>query len=210
MCDPTAIQPIYELVQAQIDSEAAECATKQVVMRSKEACPTFSLGSLWKFSNEYSLLVGLEMIAIGVYLTVFGGKYEGATLFMVGQTLASIVLLAATFITFFPERQEMWVVWLILLLSLALGSGAGYATKRWGKYGVLALGLWLGGIIGSLLFSGLFRLISEDYETLILILSVVSFATLFAVLSQIYFNIAIIVGSAALGSFFLLRVSSNY
>lgn len=47
----------------------------------------------------------------------------------------------------------MWVVWLTLVVSVGIGSGAGYATQKWARTGVLLIGTWIGGIIGAGLYS---------------------------------------------------------
>ena len=93
-----------------------------------------------------------------------------------------------------------------MLVSLALGSAAGYATKRWTKYGVLLLGAWLGGIIGQIMYSILFRLVWEDNGTQVMTLSILIFAGIVAYLSQVYFHFSVIAGSSIIGSFLFFRV----
>jgi Domain of unknown function (DUF4203) len=177
-----------------------------VIFRTVEACPKFSLGTLWRFFNDFYFIFGLFMIALGGYLISVGNKYQDITLFLVGQASVSTLFMIVVFAGMFPDQQDMWVVWVILIISLAVGAAAGYATRKWGKYGVLILGAWLGGIIGSIMYSLLFRLLWEENGTEIMWLSITAFGVLLAYLSQVYFHFAVIAGSSIIGSFLFYRV----
>jgi hypothetical protein len=147
------------------------------------------------------------MIILGSYLVSFGNKYQEHTLFLVGLGSVSTLFMIVVFAGIFPDQQEMWVVFAVMLVSLVVGGFAGYATRRWAKYGVLLLGAWLGGILGQILYSILFRLIWEDNGTEIMTLSILVFAAFVAYLSQVYFHFSVIAGSSIIGSFLFLRVS---
>ena len=110
------------------------------------------------------------------------------------------------FVFLYPDHSQTWVVWLTLVLSLLVGAGAGYATMRWGHIGVLILGGWLGGLLGSIMYSCVFHLISESYPILFTVLSILAFAALVAYLSQVYFSSAVMVGSSLIGAFLFIRV----
>jgi hypothetical protein len=101
----------------------------------------------------------------------------------------------------------MWVVWLVLLGSLAVGAVAGMATRKYGKHGVVILGAWLGGIIGQVLYSILFRLIWENNGTEIMWASIIVFSAIMAYMSYLYFHFSVIAGSSIIGSFLFFRVS---
>ena len=60
-----------------------------------------------------------------------------------------------------------------------------------------------------MIYSCLIRLITEEEPTLFLCLSALAFAALVGYLSQVYFHLAVIVGSAIIGSFLVIRVSAN-
>lgn len=111
------------------------------------------------------------------------------------------------FVGFPNENREMWMVWLNLVLGQIVGAAAGFAVKKYAKIGILLLGIWLGGLLGSVMYSCLFRLISEEQPLVVLWLSIIFFAGLIGYLSQRYFHFAVMVGSAALGSFTFYRVS---
>lgn len=208
-CDYLAQDPIYELLNPYISTADQDCEPKVIVFRSAEACPKFSLGTLWRFCEQFYILFGILMIALGGYLVTFGNKYQDHTLFLVGLGSVSTLAMILIFAWIFPDQEEMWVVFVVLLVSLVFGSAAGYATKKYAKYGILLLGAWLGGILGQILYSVLFRLIWEDDGTKLMTLSILIFAGLVAYLSQAYFHFSVIAGSSIIGSFLFFKVSTS-
>ena len=52
----------------------------------------------------------------------------------------------------------MWVVWLALIVALGIGSGVGYASAKYPRVGVLLVGTWIGGLIGSVLYNTLIHI----------------------------------------------------
>lgn len=209
VCDELAIEPIYEILNPHLSSLSEECEPKTIVFRTAEACPKFSLGTLWLFFNDFYIFFGVLMIALGFYLMVFGEKYQDVTLFLTGQATVATLAMILIFAEVYPDRQDVSVVWAVLIVSLFIGAGAGYATVRYAKVGVIIFGAWLGGLIGSVLYSLLFRLITDEYPLLILWLCILTGASLVGYLSHVYFHIAVIVGSSSIGSYLFFRVSNN-
>ena len=101
----------------------------------------------------------------------------------------------------------MWVVWLTLMVSVGMGAGIGYAAQKWARVGVLFIGTWIGGILGALMYSLLFNVFSRNNPVLGLWLSVALTGVIVAALSMIYFDHAVIIGSAIAGSYAFVRVS---
>jgi hypothetical protein len=146
------------------------------------------------------------MIALGLYLMSLGNKYQTLTLFLLGQITTATVFMLVMFVWVYPDQSEIWVVWVTLVLSLALGSGAGYATYTWGHYGILGIGVWLGSLFGSLVYGTLLRQFTSDkWHIIVLALTITAFAALAGWLSQLYLHFAIFALSSTLGSFLFFR-----
>jgi hypothetical protein len=186
---------------------AEDCEPKIIVMRTSEACPRLALGSLWNFFNDFYIFFGIFMIVLGGYLISFGAKFENYTLFLIGTCTVSTLFMIVIYAGFFPDKSEAWVVFLTLLISLGIGSAAGYAAMKFAKYGVILGGAWLGGIIGSVFYSVALRTLSESYPLAVMWLSIISLAGLVAYLAHRYFGVAMIFGTAIIGSFLIFRVS---
>jgi len=146
------------------------------------------------------------MIALGSYLVAFGAKYEEYTLFMLGTSTVATLFMIIIYVGLFPDKSEVWLVFLTLLFSLGVGSAAGWATMKYAKYGIIIGGAWLGGIVGSVAYSLVLRKISEKYPMLVLWLSILVMAALVAYLAHRFFGVAMIFGTAIIGSFLFFRV----
>lgn len=71
------------------------------------------------------------MVALGSYLVSFGAKYEEKTLFMLGTSTVATLIMIVIYVGLFPDKSEVWLVFLTLLFSLGVGSAAGYATMKY-------------------------------------------------------------------------------
>lgn len=204
-CDEYASTTTYNLDPASI---ATPC-TPRVIMNSPVACPVLSLGTLWTFFNDYYYIFGVSMILIGILLMVFGGRFFKVTLFLVGQVSVAAFILIIMFALVYPTDSPMWVVWLTLVVSFGIGAGIGYATQRWARFGVLLLGLWIGGLLGAIMYCMFLHVFNNGGNTgLWVILGI--FGAVCAVLSMIYFDHAVIYGSAMGGAYTFVRVSSHW
>ena len=123
-----------------------------------------------------------------------------------GTSTVATVFMIVIYVGLFPDKSEVWLVFLTLLFSLGVGSAAGYATMKFAKYGIVLGGAWLGGIVGSVFYSVLLRTLSETHPLLVLWASILSVAALVAYLAYRYFGVAMIFGSAIIGSFLFFRV----
>lgn len=114
-----------------------------------------------------------------------------------------IIMFAAVY----PKDSPLWVVWLTLFISLGFGSGIGYAAAKWARVGVLFVGAWIGGLLGGLLYTLVFYIFSQNNPLLGVWLSIAIPSLIIAIASMIYFDQAIIIGSAIGGAYVFARVS---
>ena len=110
--------------------------------------------------------------------------------------------------TVIPAKSEDWVFFIMFILAFGLGTLAGYAMKKYARFGVIATGAWLGGVLGSMAYSSLLRLITvETYPLLVLWITILVFAGISGYIANRYFDVAVIFGSSIIGSFLFFRVS---
>ena len=114
-----------------------------------------------------------------------------------------ILLFAAVY----PKNSPFWVVWLTMFVAVGMGSGIGYAASRWSRIGVLLIGAWIGGLAGGLLYSSVFYVFADNNPLLAIWLCISFCAIVIAVLSMIFFDHAVIIGSALGGAYIFTRVS---
>ena len=179
-------------------------------MNSKDACPRLTLGTLWTFFNKNYYIFGLLMMGLGVFLMIAGGRYYKFVMFITGQATIAGFILIVMFGQVYPTNSPMWVVWLTLIVSLGMGAGIGYATQKWARIGVLLIGTWIGGLLGAILYSLVFYLFARNNPLLALWLTIAFCAVIISVLSMIFFDHAVIIGSCLGGAYVFVRVSLNF
>jgi hypothetical protein len=69
------------------------------------------------------------------------------------------------------------------------------------------IGTWIGGLLGAILYSLVFYLFSKNNPMLALWLTIAFCAVVVAILSMIFFDHAVIIGSALGGAYVFVRVS---
>ena len=148
------------------------------------------------------------MMSLGIFLMVMGGRHFKVTMFLAGQASVSSFILIILFAEVYPYNSPSWVVWLSLMVSVGMGSGIGYATQRWSRLGVLLIGTWLGGLFGAILYSLVFYLFASGNPILAVWLVIAFCAVIVAILSMIFFDHAVIIGSSIIGAYVFVRVSS--
>jgi hypothetical protein len=178
-------------------------------MTSKNVCPILSLGTLWHFFNAYYYIFGVFMILGGLWLMIFGGRFFKVTMFVAGQVSVAAMILIILFSRVYPNIIPMYVVWLSLIVSIGIGAGIGYAAQKWARVGVLLIGLWMGGLFGALLYSMLFSVFAGANPIGMLWMCIAICGVIIGILSMIYFDHAVIVGSSLAGSYIFSRVRSS-
>ena len=190
---------------------ADECAPKVIVFNSTEACPKLSIGALWVFINDFNYIFGIVLILFGAFLVSFGNKYYEQTLFLLGMSAAATFFLIVMYMTVIPSKSEDWMIFVMIIIACGLGTVAGFAMKKFAQFGIIVTAAWLGGVLGSMAYSALLRLITiQTYPLLVLWLTIFAFAGIAGYLANRYFDVAVIFGSAIIGSFLLFRVSKSF
>ena len=147
------------------------------------------------------------MMMLGLFLMILGGKYYSVTMFISGQASVSSFILIIMFTSVFPVNSPIWGVWLTLMVSLGMGAGIGFAAQRWSRIGVLIIGTWIGGLFGAILYTLFFYLFSSQNPLLILWMTIIFCSVIIAVLSMIFFDHAVCIGSSLGGAYVFVRVS---
>lgn len=178
-----------------------------VSLTSKYGCEALSINALWDMIAQYEDFFGIVAIAGGFFLSLFGLKLVKPTMFIIGilTTVAGVALLFYT--TFLSQDTQEWVFWVVLACAILGGLIVGYLLARFIKVGAAILAGWGGFTCGLLLNEAvLYRVESE-----VLFWCTCSILALIAAfLSYKFFEHAIIISTAILGSYFLIRGISFY
>jgi hypothetical protein len=148
-CDALATEPKYEVDPVSL--EVDECHPR-VIMSSPAGCPSFSMPSLWRWSDQNNLFIGLLLILIGGFLIGFGPIYNKVSLVTIATVSIGSIVLVLFHALLLPHSTPQWLVWITLLMALGIGAGAGYGVYAWPKAGVVSIGIALGTIFGALIY----------------------------------------------------------
>jgi len=171
------------------------------------ACPVFTLNGLWTFLEQYYWLWGAIFIVVGVFLTFLGRKLFLAAVFIAGFVLTGIIFLAVCYGTFLSDNSEDWVGWLMLSLSIVLGIIVGVLLVKYSKFAAAVIGAWAGYILG--LFLNDLALWPIGLAWVFWVVNV-GCALVCAILAFIFFNPAVILGTAFIGAYALMRGIGMY
>jgi hypothetical protein len=165
----------------------------------------FSLHTLWRWATYYKHVIGLLMLAMGFLLLMCGGRNYKLVMFFAGQFSTSLFLTVVLFATVYPGASPYWVVWLTLFVTLGIGAGVGYAAQKWSRMGVLILGVSCGAIGGALLYTLIFYHFSSGNPLLVIWLCIAFCSVVAGVICMVFFDNAIIFGSATMGAYLFIR-----
>lgn len=161
--------------------------------------------------SDYDYLFGILGLLFGVYLVSLGGRFYKVTMFLSAQLAFTFAFMIALFATVYPSYSPEWVAWITLVAGLGIGAGLGWGAQRWPFFGVFVLGTIVGCSIGAFIFSIGFASFASDHPNVVLWCTMATMGALVSVAALIFFDYAVILFSATMGAYILIRVNiSSY
>jgi len=150
---------------------------------------------------DYKWLWGSVFIVMGCFLAFFGRKLFTAALFIVAAVVFSGLILIIFYSTFLSDASN-WVGWLTISITIILSIGVGFLATKLERLGACLLAGWGGFCAGVLLNETVLY-----YAGSVALLWIVNCSCAFvaAVLAWFFFNQAIMVATAFVGSYFTMR-----
>jgi len=201
-CDASEQAPVF-------DTTSTPC-NPTVILKSPEACPSFSLRPLWEFSQNYGEVFAIFFLTLGGFLMIYGGKKYEFTMFVAATFAVGTVFFMLFFMFVMPPNSPEWTVWLCIVICLGIGSTAGNFAKRNARSGVIFIGAVLGIFVGFGLYNALIYQVCENNELLGMWLTLMLSAIGVAMICIHFFDHAVIIGSSIIGSYFFFRGLSAF
>ena len=127
------------------------------------------------------------------------------------MSASTTFFLIIMYVAVIPIKSETWLIVVMFLAAIGLGSIVGILMKNFARSGMIVTAAWIGGVLGSMSYSAVLRLITiQTYPLLLLWLTIIIFAVIAGYLAHKYFEVAFIFGSSILGSFLFFRVSASF
>eukprot|EP00343_Euplotes_focardii_P000880 CAMPEP_0205798960 /NCGR_PEP_ID=MMETSP0205-20121125/65_1 /ASSEMBLY_ACC=CAM_ASM_000278 /TAXON_ID=36767 /ORGANISM="Euplotes focardii, Strain TN1" /LENGTH=368 /DNA_ID=CAMNT_0053059463 /DNA_START=150 /DNA_END=1256 /DNA_ORIENTATION=- len=168
----------------------------------KAGCYTGDLNALWRFIESNNIVFGIIAMVLGAYNMILGRKFIRPTIGLIFCLTTVSIVLFIFYVLFLPHDVEKWVGWLLLSISVVLGSIAGFFASKLVRVGVFFIGLWSGIGLGLLLNNLIFYKI--NHVAVVWVLMAVLGLSL-GVLSFFWYNYIVIICTSILGSYLFVR-----
>lgn len=109
------------------------------------------------------------------------------------------------YLVIIPSEAAVWVGWVVLVVAIALGVGAGFLVAKLISVGVFILGFWLGAAIGTLLYNLALHKISDEGSSIILWATIAILGIIAGVIAIRVMEPAIMISTAFVGAYAFVR-----
>ena len=177
------------------------------MLNSTSGCSVASINAIWSFLNKYIGLWGVIFIALGIVLNFFGRKLFKPTICIVGTAAFVFMSLLFFYSVFFNTNTKAYVGWVVLGISVVVGTIVGIFLAKVSKAGVAVLAGWGGLCLGLILYSAF--LYKTESQAVFWVL-IIGLAIVFAGLSFFIFDYILIGSTSLIGSYAFIRGISLY
>ena len=122
--------------------------------KSIYACPKVDYYKLWKFMNDYKVIVSIVLMGFGVTICFFGVYFMKVSIF-VFVTFGIVSILTSLLLSLvLTSSSPTWLIWLSFILTLGLGILISYfVNKNQEKLLCLVVAVIGGYFLGTYIFS---------------------------------------------------------
>lgn len=177
------------------------------ITSAKEACPVVNFYGIYKFFTGNSIWVGAVVIAIGIFLCFFGKGLEQITKLVICALFVPLVLIMIIYGFFTIDNS--WAPYVILGIGFAFGIGLGILFIKFEKFFGAILGAGLGYIVGVVIYNTCLQYVKLN-ATLVYYLTISGGIILFAILGYCLYSILLVIGTAIIGAYLIVRGISLY
>jgi len=147
------------------------------------------------------------LVGLGGFLWTLGHKLVKPTIFSIVLLTVFSLIMIAFYAIFLPRTTKEWTIWVIGGIAVILGSIAGYFLTKLVRIGVTALGTWVGVIISLLVHEAFMYTLHQQW---LFWLMVIGFGIVFGGVSYWKYKLILMVATAFIGSYFMVRGVSLY
>lgn len=152
--------------------------------------------------DTYWWLFGTICTVVGLFVALFGRSLLRIVLFIVGMGATVFAIIILFYSTFLQDNTEDWIFWTVLGASVLLGALIGFLCTKLVKFGGAILSAWGGFMVGMLINESWLYMYGLTW---LFWTSCIALALIFFVIGWIFFEPAVIVSTAFIGSYFVAR-----
>ena len=125
-----------------------------VSWESTKGCPIIKANALWNFFHEYKAYLAPGLIIAGIFYLIFGGYFKRVSIFIITFFTTLFVVFIILYAFILSYKTPDWVGWIILILASVAGLLVAFFTSTFMRTGIILIGAWAGGMLGTWLFKG--------------------------------------------------------
>lgn len=178
-----------------------------VIFDSNVGCPTMSIGPLYEFTDRFWYLIAFPILLIGIFLLFAGGRNPKATMFIIPTLAITCAINSFLWIDIFPSTSPVWAVAITFIVGLCMGAGLGFGAAYWPRLGIFTISCTIGAFIGACIYIGVLAGDTDDSVngSLVFWMSTLVSGVFLAAICVIFYDFAVIIGSAFIGAFLFVR-----
>jgi Domain of unknown function (DUF4203) len=171
------------------------------LFESSAGCKEGELSTIWTWFELNRWAVFVLFVSIGILVTFLGRAFFKPVLFLTGVFQASFVVMLICYSTFASHSSQVWVGWVILVVSVIIGIGIGFVFIKYQLVGGFCLAAWGGFSFGLLIYNSF--LYKVDSEVALWVFTV-GMGLLYGALIFFFFDHVLIHATSLIGSFLVV------
>ena len=157
--------------------------------------------------DKYSSVLGGVIMAVGIFLIVFGAKFVKVTLFVTG-VFTSITVFAVVYFTIFTANSAV-TVWYVLGVGLVVGIALSYFLIQITNAFFMVIGGYMGYTLGIFLYNLVLYKIQGDPKVVFWV-TIIACVIFFAIISLWFVKHIMIIATSVCGGYAIVRGMSLY
>lgn len=152
--------------------------------------------------ETYWWLFGAVCLGAGLFLVLCGRALMRVVLFLIGLGATVFLVFVIFYSTFLRSDTETWVFWVVLGGSAVVGALVGFLLTKLVRFGGAILSAWGGFMVGMMIVEAWLYQYGLDW---VFWVTCVACAVIFFVLGYKFFEVAVILSTSFIGSYFIAR-----
>lgn len=167
-----------------------------------DACKTTGMLALQAFFEQYKIIIGIVVIAIGIFFGTFGTKIFPVTLVLISGIGMCIFVATIAFSNFNITSTKSF--WLIILIPFAIGLLIGYFLLKVIKAAIFICGACCGYAVGIFVYNIVLKYIHWNPNVLYWLVIILCMI-IFGLLGLLFYKLMLIVSTSILGGYLIIK-----
>ncbi|MCQ2821045.1 MAG: TMEM198/TM7SF3 family protein [archaeon] len=173
-----------------------------------DACTVNNLLRLRQFIEEKKVIIGIVIIAMGIFLVGLGAKVFKVVVVLICGLICSIVCAIMAFSLFMVETEKQF--WMVILIPFAIGLLLGCLLLKSVRSAVFMQGASAGYPIGIALYDLVLKYIDWEHTDILYWIVIGACCIAFGLLALLFLKVTIIISTSIVGGYMVIKGASFF